>query len=174
MQESPRNKEHEKVAREYYRLLSSEAERDLRWSQYVSPALTCEEGHRLGRPRLVLWDDAVGLRDYNPWSLTVLEPFDHDTRLMVRSAVWHSRDDFHIVHDFVEGERDSLPPKPSPTIKVRDCRIDRRDWEEIMQELYQLRLPLFWSWENSESTHCTDLPYEGHDLLRQARPTRQS
>lgn len=171
MKESPRDKAKEQIAREYYRHLSAEAEHCLRWSKYVSPALTCEEGYRLGLPRLVLWDDAVGLCDDNPWSLTVLEPFDRDARLMVRSAAWLSRDDFHIVHDFIEGERESLPPNPSPTIKVRDCRIDRLAWEEIMKEFYQQRFPLFWSWESSDSTLCTDCPRRG--LIYFDRPDPQ-
>lgn len=155
--------------RDYVRALSNNAWDGLRNSAYLNPQLIDERGLRFGRRKLLLWRTADGFYDYEPETITVFQPFKDEAPL-VRKAVWNRSEDQKLLRKFAEGQATAKFPAPTPTIEVRDARLDPDEFDALLKRATELRIPIVWTWAKERDSVTEDVGMVGFEFYDIAEP----
>jgi hypothetical protein len=117
----------------------------------------------------MLWRTAEGFHDYEPETLTVFHPFEEEPPL-VRRAIWNRSEDQKPIHKLVDGKATDDLPDPSPTIVVRDARIDSAEFDGALDQAKDLRIPIVWPWPKDRDSVTTDVGMIGFEFFDIAEP----
>jgi hypothetical protein len=121
-----------------------------------------------GRPRLRLWDDAMGLGGGSePMTLTVFRPIFSETGApMVREAIWQRSVDLDRLSEEIRGAKDVVAFRP--TITVRDAPVPNDRFATLMEVASTFHLPVVWF--GDREANALDVGSVGLEVFGDSQP----